>query len=178
MAQKRKQKDQSMINLDITQFMKIDFPKAKRDVNFLEIIRKQENEVISSNILAYFFNPSNTHGLENTFYQALAQTLGIPESNRVEDVQTEEITDNDNRIDLVIETESSVIGIENKLSAPLNNDLKDYSNHLSERAKTTRKKSYLIVLSLNEIPKNIQDDNPCDIVNLNRYSIFHTKHFI
>ena len=147
--------------MNIEELMKIDFRKTKPEVNFLEIIRKQDNEVIASNILAYFFDPSNRHGLENTFYQALAQTLGIPESNRVEDVQTEEITDNDNRIDLVIETENSVIGIENKLFAPLNNDLDDYSNHLSEKAKTIGKKSYLVVLSLNEIPKNLRK-KPCD----------------
>jgi hypothetical protein len=76
------------------------------------------------------------------------------------DVETERVTSNGNRLDLLIETENFIIGIENKIYHGLLNPLSDYSDLIKrEENKKEKKSSYKLVLSLNRIKDPIIEKN-------------------
>ena len=136
---------------------------------FMEILKAHNREVQFANALAFFFRPKEKHGLKTLFIDALLNTnctklmAGPLENdskivkftdNAGEDlvynmhqvkVKVEEKTERKNRIDLVIESDTFVIGIEFKINHHLNNPLADYRKHLLE--KPDGKRLYLLVLT-------------------------------
>jgi len=147
-----------------TDFTKIlnDFkaiPKHKQTKTFMEISGYPHYENVCSNILAFYFDPSNEHQFEDLFLNSL---LHIVEKDFCVDLDYEKIivhreyqTENYKRIDIVIETDNYVIGIENKIFHHLNNDLEDYYKTITTLCHGKRK-PIAIILSLNEL--NIQYD--------------------
>ncbi len=118
-------------------------PKTK---TFLEIMKVSNKEVPIANILAYFFNPNNEHGLNNLFIKSL---FNIPKYNLNEKiketenktqidkiswvkVETEKKTSDNKRIDIFIETEDKLIAIEFKINHILNNPLKSYREYVEK----------------------------------------------
>ncbi len=120
----------------VEELSKIDFDKLSDHKNFFDIIKKPHDEVINSNVLEYFFNPNNNHGFDDLFLQALVQSAGDlidSESifnDNIIDVYTEQITDENKRIDVVIELENFVIGIENKIYSSCSNPFESYKSKL------------------------------------------------
>ena len=99
----------------------------------MEIAGYPHFENVCSNILAFYLDPSKNHGFGTLFLDVLA-TL-IDEEIQIDwhgvEVRREEITRKGNRIDLVIESNNYIFGIENKIYAGLdNNPFDDYSSHL------------------------------------------------
>ena len=84
-------------------------------------------ETVSSNVLAYFFDPAENHGLKDMMLKALLRTIH-KEDMDVSDVSvyTEASTDKNNRIDILLDLPELSIVIENKVDSGLNNDLADY----------------------------------------------------
>lgn len=84
-------------------------------------------ETVSSNVLAYFFDPAENHGLKDMMLKALLRTIH-KEDMDVSDVSvsTEVSTDKNNRIDILLDLPELSIVIENKVDSGLNNDLADY----------------------------------------------------
>ena len=105
-------------------------------------------ENVSSNILAFYLNPNNEHGLGNLLYSSLLNLLGGNES-QPDNVQInrEVSTQKGGSLDIVIETDTQIIGIENKIQAPLHNDLADYSATLDEWAVSNQLDAIKIILS-------------------------------
>lgn len=106
---------------------------------FFEITGYPHLENVSSNVLAFYLQPSNPHELGGLFLQSLCcavnhsiDGLEVASAN----VRTEESTSGNKRIDIVIETDQSIIGIENKIYHELNNDLRAYWQHLSSNAQS------------------------------------------
>ena len=140
----------------------IDFktiPKHKRAKTFMEISGYPHYENVCSNILAFYLNPSNEHGLKDLVIKSL---LHLVETDFAADLSFEEIeirrehrTNNDKRLDIVILTENYVIGIENKIFHHLHNDLTDYHETIQSLCYGERK-PICIVLSLNKLTS--QDD--------------------
>ena len=89
----------------------------------------KENEC--SNILAFFLDSGSPHGLGTLFLDAIAQIGGIQNQGGAIDsnlsVEREVTTDKGNRIDILIQSDSHVIVIENKIFAPANNPFPDYA---------------------------------------------------
>ncbi len=115
---------------------------------FLEIVEKSHLENTWSRILAFYFNPRGEHQLGTLLVKSLFDSLGeyhIPHKIDSYSVYTEHITKKGNRIDIVIESADFVIGIENKVNAPLYNDLDDYAETIESLAKG--RNTYKIVLS-------------------------------
>ena len=150
--------------------------KEFSDTSFLEIIGKSYHENTWSKILAFYLSPDKEHNLFELLIKSLFDTLvEFKSDNDIEsdetgmykfikeynfnnlknyEVKNEQTTLTGNRIDILISSNDFVIGIENKINAPLNNDLDDYYNTIKSLS-TAGKKSILIALSKNKLEQNI-----------------------
>jgi hypothetical protein len=122
---------------------------VKRPPTFLEITNYPHYENVCSNVLAFYLDPENPHGLENLLLDALARALGVEaEGEGVGgnvSVQREVVTDAGNRIDILIESDTSVILIENKIRAAAVNPFPDYSDFLDGLVTDGRRKHKLLL---------------------------------
>ncbi len=132
----------------------------------MEIAGFPHYENVCSNILAFYLNPTNEHGMQDLVLNSLVK-LADKEFNFYPDetirITRELQTQNKNRLDLLIETDNFVIGIENKIFHLLHNDLTDYNNTIKAHC-LNAKKPICIVLSLNKLTSKddlikIKDNN-------------------
>ena len=132
-----------------------DLPKVESaPPTFMEIAGYPHYENVCSNILAFFFDTEEKHEYKDLFLNSLLKC--VDEELLSRDITTLEVhreipTDKGNRLDLLIETEEVVIGIENKIWAALYNDLKDYSSFIDNYSEKEKVK---IVLSLNRVSES------------------------
>ncbi|MGP1438822.1 MAG: PD-(D/E)XK nuclease family protein, partial [Treponema sp.] len=131
--------------------------KQEKDATFLEICGLSSNENISSNILSFFFDSEREHKLKDLFANSLIKII-IEKTNKdiiYSDIcfhcAREVVTKNNKRIDLLITNKDITILIENKIWAPLYNDLDEYFEHIKDY-----KTPYGVVLSLSSIPDEKQ----------------------
>lgn len=131
-------------------------PKRPRK-NLFDILKIQHREIRNSNILAYFFDPNEEHGFGSLFYDALKEVSiekisilkktypnikfndigAFDEINRVTtEEQTKGADSTSKSIDIVLEGDDWVIGIENKIHHHLANPLNTYWAHLKSKGKT------------------------------------------
>ncbi len=136
----------------------------ERKWTFLETIGVSKKETIMAKLLAYYFNPEGVHGLRNIFIKTLLQTKShllyehkeceplctIEELKNYDfewaNIKLEVTTDNDNKIDIVIETEKIVIAIEFKINHYLDNPLDDYYKYINDHY-AEKETKYFIVLT-------------------------------
>ena len=156
--------------MEIIEFINT-LPKRKeRTWSFLETIGIAQREVPIANLLGYYFNPTKEHGLQDLFIKALLETdcyelikkTEIKVSDEIRqfrdenfiaaNVILEDRTENNKRIDLVIETEKLVIAIEFKINHSLNNPLDDYVERMKKRYKG-RLIHYLILTPMWKMPE-------------------------
>ena len=133
-------------------------PTPQRDPTTLELSGYPHLENVYSNILAFFLDPEREHRFGSLFLQSLLCVAGyetIQDDEEVE-VKTEESTRTRKRIDLVIYTDTLIVGIENKIYHELHNDLEDYGQYLTEQAKANGNgwRVCKILLGLNLPPKD------------------------
>jgi hypothetical protein len=128
-------------------------PETKRNRTLLEVSGYPHYENVASNILAFYFDPTEEHGLKDLLLSAFLQMAEIKELPRMDGVEVlrETGTDAANRIDLIIDSEAFTIGIENKIFHWLANDLEQYAQVINRRGDG---KNIVIraVLGLNSIP--------------------------
>lgn len=107
-------------------------------------------ENVTSNILAFLFNDTEEHKMNNLWIRAFLDD--IPNINICEVTNTiverEVTTDKGNRIDLVVYSDNYIIGIENKLYSSVYNDLDDYANTIKNIGVSNNLKEINILLSL------------------------------
>jgi hypothetical protein len=120
---------------------------------FMEIAGYPHYENVCSNILAFFFDTEEQHQYKELFLNSLLKCVNeelLSKDITTLNVYRERPTEKGNRLDLIIETEELIIGIENKIWAGLYNDLEDYSTFLTDKFK---KETVRIVLSLKTVPE-------------------------
>jgi hypothetical protein len=122
---------QSLENL-INEFEKL--PKIISQPTYLEICRypRSRFEEICSRILCFYFDPSNEHGFNELFLDSLFELLTktkIHYRNNQIKVINEENSEG-KRLDILIHSPNFVIGIENKINAPIYNPLEIYKNRI------------------------------------------------
>lgn len=110
--------------------------KPERKKSFLEILNLERREVINSNILAFFLNTKEAHGLKDLLLQALFNLANKPQLHHLNTVKVNtEVScgHQKGRIDLLIETTDQVILIENKLFHHANdNPFEDYIGYIAQ----------------------------------------------
>jgi hypothetical protein len=109
------------------------------------------NEDIATWVLRFFLSPRREHGWKSLVVDALLscyQESGAKPSPDSIAVHREEETENGNKLDLVIESDTLVIGIENKVAGrPAQNPFLDYWAHLKSRCDTTGREPRLVLLT-------------------------------
>ena len=101
---------------------------------FLEITGYQYQELLSSNILAFYLDPGKPHGLGSLLLHTLLNFVGHTDIEDIAqaEVRTEVYTEQGKRIDLVIDAGSVVVGIENKINHDVINPFEEYQRHLKQ----------------------------------------------
>ena len=123
----------------LSEFKELD-PIPEYMPTIFEIAGYPHYEDVMSNVLQFFFSADYDHGFSSIFVEALLNTVGLNpdgfESSEllVQEVEREYLTNQGNRIDLVIETESHCIAIEHKIYASLYNDLQEYQDSIKSRS--------------------------------------------
>ena len=96
-------------------------------------------ENVMSNVLQFFFSSDYDHGFSSLFVEALLNASKKdldnfnPSDLSVQSVEREYPTNEGNRIDLVIETETYCVVIEHKIFAPFNNDMQEYESTIASK---------------------------------------------
>ncbi len=127
-----------------------DFPIIERKPSFLDIAQCPHRENVWRNIFAFYLNPKECHGFKDLFLRSLFDSIKMVNQGTGDFdsmvIKTECGTRIGNRLDLMIQCNEFVIGIEMKVNAPLTNDLDDYAKLIHH---ATPKAKYKIVLSKN-----------------------------
>jgi hypothetical protein len=124
-------------------------PKKSHSQSIFDIAGYPHYENVASNILAFFLSPNNEHGLGQLLLSSLLNLAGGSEINQSNvRVSREASTIKGGRLDILIETDNQLIGIENKIYHYLANDLEDYSKSLDKWAKPNQLSVIRIVLSI------------------------------
>lgn len=118
---------------------------------FMEIAGYPHLENVCSNILSFFLTTDECHRMGDLLLRSLLMAAGQQlDQICFQDVvvKRENRTDQMKRIDLLIESDHFIIGIENKVFSGVNNDLRHYADHVRKKGKDG-KEIVLILLSLN-----------------------------
>jgi len=129
-------------------------PKYVRDRTVFEITGYPHYENVYSNLLAFYFDPEGEHDLGDILLRSLlkcsATEVGDEQLNVLK-VQREAQANGRTRLDILLETDSLIIGIENKVLHHLNNPLGAYEKLLTDSF--PGKTPVPIVLSLHPVPE-------------------------
>lgn len=166
------QKDFTKILLDFKSI-----PRHKRTKTFMEICGYPHYENVCSNILQFYLDPNNEHGLKdlvlNSLMHLIDRDFKFDNDFEAIEIYREHKTIAENRLDLLILTENYSIGIENKIFHHLHNDLTDYNNTVLSYCYNSRK-PICIVLSLNKLTskEDIEKTTTNNFINVTYEQLF------
>ena len=124
--------------------------RVERPRTFMEIAGYPHYENVCSNILAFFMDPEEPHGLGTLVLDALAGASNIAADGGLwgnVSVEREVVTRVGNRVDILVTTDDHAVLIENKILAAVHNPFPDYSRFLDGLARGRRKHKLLLTLS-------------------------------
>ena len=129
-------------------------PKERPRRTFMDVAGFPRRENVCSNILAFYLNPSEEHGLGDlvlSSFLGMTGTYGqdLPLLDRVT-VRREVWTTAGKRMDVVVEHQEFAIGIENKIDHWLANDLVEYSREIGRLA-TGKRHAIKVVLGVRPV---------------------------
>lgn len=127
-------------------------PLRKQEQTFMEIAGYPHFENVCSNILQFYLQPSNEHGFGSLLLDSLFTLINEKNEKVVIngqniDVRREESTSEGKRIDLIIESDDFLLGIENKIFADAYNRFDKYTEHLNKYLRKDRQ-VYKVLLSV------------------------------
>ena len=120
---------------------------------YMQVSGYSHYENVCSNLLQFFLNSEETHGFGKLFVESLLDCLQLKEAlidYSTDAVDREYSTERNKRIDIFFETETHVVGIENKIYSPVNNDLLNYQECIENIAKEKEKVPICILLSIDD----------------------------
>lgn len=149
MAELEEQLIQKYDNL-LLKAQKIKSPE--REPTFFDFAIRKHHENPTTELLSFFLDPNQAHGLKDTFYQGLIKAIQEEilqqDFGYFQDLAIEHVTDDHKRIDLWVETETTLIVIEAKVDSQQNNPVKSYQKWAKERVKNTKKSVIYMVLNV------------------------------
>lgn len=130
-------------------------PEPEPELGFFDIAGFPHYESVCSNILAFYLQPDHEHKLGDLVLFSFLKLLGKHYSPQKVVVRREYPTLGGGRLDVIVEAETFVLGIENKIYHSLENDLDDYSETLKNLSSNDRE-IYGVVLTIKPsvIPRN------------------------
>lgn len=123
--------------------------RVERPPTFMEIAGYPHYENVCSNILAFFMDPEEPHGLGTLVLDALMSVGNSAEADKVigGNVSVErEVNTDKGRIDVLITSDDHAIVIENKIHAGVSNPFDDYSAYLDRIADGREKHKFILTL--------------------------------
>ena len=111
-----------------------------RERTLLELARVSRSELAYSNLWKFFFTPNEEHRLGDSALRSLFEAAGARFDTTdfsSAEVEREVITPSGKFIDLLGTTRSLIVAVENKIDAPLYNDLADYSDYIDQRTRSS-----------------------------------------
>lgn len=116
------------------------FKVPVREKTFFDTAIRNHYENPTTELLAFFLNPLESHELGDTFWRGFCDVV-IAESKissklslgQIENLEREAVTHNSNRIDLMIETGSFLFLLEAKIYHQQNNPFEDYIEYAENR---------------------------------------------
>jgi hypothetical protein len=122
----------------------------KHEPTFMQITGYPHLENVSSNILKFYLQPENPHGLGTLFLKSLLSFFNYEQITEMQKVRVyrEVATTKGKRLDIVVETDSIVLGIENKIHHVAINPFDEYQSYLGKISEG--RSVYGLVLSLDE----------------------------
>ncbi len=149
--------------------------------SFLEIIRKNTDEGVLSNLYSFFLEPSENHGCGNQLLEALKEIVYLKSGKKLVasewKITREANTSLGNKIDILIEgisrnNDKCAFIIENKIFHVLNNDLNDYWN--SVKIKEDNKVGIILGISNLSLPQKVRG-NFFFISHIELFTLFKKK---
>lgn len=127
--------------------------------NYLDIIGKQDDENVFSNLISYFISND-----KNLLHDFCAEVLGVPDISETASVEREKSA-NRSRIDIYIEDTHHAIVIENKIKSEVNSvnerhnftgdliksQLEDYYDYIEKYAESRDKKYFILMPNYHKI---------------------------
>ena len=127
-------------------------PHEASQKTYMDVAGYPHYENVVSNVLAFYLDPKEEHGLGDLVLTSLLRVLGSETAGATHiDVVREHDTPKGGRLDLLIKGEGFTIGIENKIYASVYNDLADYGAAIdwaANRADMSAHHCHKVVLSL------------------------------
>ena len=136
-----------MFDYLLKSFEEIHSSPKKSGETIFDICGFPHYENVISNVLAFYLDHNGNHHLNGLLAESLIEASGLSDSNLDTQFQVErEVrTESGGFIDLLLKNDSCCIVLENKIFAPLNNDLNDYIKYGKKQACD---KTFGIVLSM------------------------------
>lgn len=154
-------------------------PKPNTNPTFMDICHMGGDrfEERCSQILRFYLSPQAPHKLRGLLLNSLCEVLNMKPVFNYQNVKvyTEEITDDDKRIDITIVGNDFVIAVENKIFANLDNPLESYHKYIEKTYSIKSNKTY-VVLSVNRItnPEELDKMNKNDFKNITYNDFFQS----
>ena len=132
-------------------------PRIRRTRTFMEISGYPHYENVCSNILEFYFNPEEEHGMGNlllaAFFRMTKERHGEsfiePSIPKKVNVTREHTAEDQKRLDLMIDSETFIIGIENKISHWEANDFENYARVIDRLGSDKRVIKAVLCLRVN-----------------------------
>lgn len=119
----------------IDKFRALDF--TDEELNLFDVGTRGHFENPTTELLSFFLDSANHHGLGHSFFRGLESAIAkkniLSSLGAFENVETEVVTQNGKRIDLLIETDTALIVIECKIYHHQNNPFDEYTAFGNER---------------------------------------------
>ena len=158
---------------NITEKLVSDGTAYDQQPSFLEVIRKENDENVFSNLLAYYFEYSH---LSFQKFAAEASLLNIPTMSASFTV----LRESKNRIDLWIESDDDIVVIENKIKSGINgittsdySQLNKYYEFAEKEAKQCGKKTHYYIFAPDYASFDLSQFKLKDINMENIYKVIH-----
>src|SRR5579883_1198748 len=169
-----------MTTEEITKYEKLleqfsTLPKSKERLpTYLEIAGYPHYENVISNLLAFFFDPAEVHGLGTLAIESLCEAAGKSDMPISGDLVVErEINVGGGRIDILISGEQLAIAIENKIYHDPNNPFHLYACYLNNKFPTPQHEHLKRVLT--PFPQSIPPSRLCGGFQVLGYSEWFAK---
>lgn len=123
---------------------------TEREKTFFEVGMRGHYENPTTELLQFFIDPQNQHGLGDAFYRGLLSALELDEAEcgAVLSVDTEVVTASGGRIDLLISTDSCIIAIECKIYHLQVNPFEEYVEHVRKLCQDNGKQPIYMILCI------------------------------
>ena len=117
---------------------------------FFDVSGYPHYENVLSNILAFFFDVTEEHGLKDLWLKSLFECYNEKANSNIqlgefEEIEREHSTDEKKRLDIIISMDNSIVAIENKINASVYNPFGLYHEEVLNYSKDDGKENKQIV---------------------------------